>query len=609
LKQLDRSGLAARSPHPNPLPQAGDGEVRATLIKRLFAIDLRSLAFFRILLASCLAIDFMSALVDFSALYSDAGVLPRNAAIEFWSSSVTTSLYLMTGQPVLIDLLLVVHGAVILALLVGYRSRIAAALCFVFTASLQNRNFLVLQSSDDLMRLLVFWAMFAPIGGKWSVDAALNEVKPPPYVLSLGAFALQCQALFVYFFGALIKTQSEVWTSGAAVAMAVADSTYGTDLARVFLGYPGLLRALTLAVLSLELLAPFLIWFPLPGIRLVALALLAMMHLGFVVFLHVGIFPLVSLTSLSMFLPPVVWDRLASRKSVQRAAAIRIYYDGGCLFCFKTALLLREFCLPGTVPIAKAETHPEAKRLLETHNSWVVYDDTGAPRLKWDAVAYVLRQSPVLWPFGRLFERDAMKKLGERLYGIIGDNRPGLGRLTARLLPFHRDAGGKRLLGEFVCVALLVIVTLYNVATLRGYEDAAPQWLAAFVVDARFEQKWTMFAPVPQSRRSWLVARAVTSDGRVIDIFHGRRRPYQPEPTDWPPFHLQKWLKFYENLIDKRFSPLRLYYGRYLCRVVNDGVAPNDIVGGFTLYLFIEPVDSNDITQRETIELWDHHCF
>ncbi len=458
-----------------------------TLSKRIFAIDLRSLAFFRILLASCLAIDFLSALRDFSALYSDAGVLPRNAAIEFWSSSVTSSLYLMTGQPLLVDLLLVVHGAAILALLIGYRSRLAAALCFIFTASLQNRNFLVLQSSDDLMRLLVFWAMFAPIGGKWAVDAALNELRPPPLILSIGAIALQCQALFVYLFGALIKTQSAVWASGAAVGMAVADSTYGTELGRLFLGYPEMLRGLTIGVLALELVAPFLIWFPLRNteIRLVTLVLVAMMHLGFVVFLHVGIFPLVSLTSLSLLLPGVVWDRLAARGAVQRAAATRIYYDDDCLFCFKTALLLREFCLPESVPVARATEHDEAKRLLDAHKSWVVYDDKGAPRLKWDAVAYVLRQSPVLWPLGRLFEIEALKPLGERLYRLIGDNRPILGRLTARLLPLHRDTGRPRLSAEFACLVLLAVVALYNVSTIPGYESAMPRWLADVVVDCK----------------------------------------------------------------------------------------------------------------------------
>jgi len=584
----------------------------STVSSPVLSIDLRSLALFRIMLASCVAIDFVLSLVDFTALFSDTGVLPRNAAIEFWPSSVTSSLYLMTGLPLLTDLILVAHGVAIFALLIGYRSRLAAALCFLFTASLQGRNYLVLQGSDDLMRLLLFWAMFVPIGGMWSVDAAFNEERPPRYVLSIGAFALQCQALFVYFFGALIKTQSAVWlSSGTAVGLALADSTYGTDIGRLVLAFPGLLRALTAGVMSLELLTPLLIWFPRCNtqVRLIALALLVLMHFGFVILLHVGIFPLVSLTSLTLFLPPAVWDRLASRRAARRAAAIRIYYDGGCLFCYKTAVLLRAFCLPATVPILKAQEDPEAKRLLEANDSWVVYDEDNVPRLEWEAVAFVLRQSPVLWPLGRIFEGEAMKPLGKRLYRLIGNNRPRLGRLSAALLPFHRDHGRSGPLREFACLALLVIVTLYNVSTLHGFGYVAPAWLSSFVVETRLEQYWTMFAPVPQSQRSWLVARAETNDGKVIDIFHGVRRPYAVEPADWPPYHLQKWVKYYEALVQKNFSPLRLYYGRYLCRVVNDGAAPDDIVTGFTLHFFSEPAVSANSDQREDIVLWEHRCF
>jgi hypothetical protein len=154
---------------------------------------------------------------------------------------------------------------------------------------------------------------------------------------------------------------------------------------------------------------------------------------------------------------------------------------------------------------------------------------------------------------------------------------------------------------------LLAIVTLYNVATVPGYEGVAPRWLADFAVDARLEQRWTMFAPVPQSQRSWMVARAVTQDGKVLDILHGERRPYEIEPKDWPPYHLQKWVKYYESLVQKRYSPLRLYYGRWLCRMANDGVPPNEAVSSFTIYLFIEPADPASPKLREDIDLWDHN--
>jgi hypothetical protein len=176
-------------------------------------------------------------------------------------------------------------------------------------------------------------------------------------------------------------------------------------------------------------------------------------------------------------------------------------------------------------------------------------------------------------------------------------------------MPFRRDTGAPRFAAELLCLVLLAIAAVYNVSTVPGYEAAAPHWLTGFAVGSRLEQRWTMFAPVPQSQKKWIVAPAVTESGKVLDVFHGERRPYEPVPKDWPPYRLQKWVKYYESLEQKGFSPLRLYYGRWVCRMVNDGVPPGELVSSFSIELFVEPADPTSGKPREEIDLWDHRCF
>ena len=67
-------------------------------------------------------------------------------------------------------------------------------------------------------------------------------------------------------------------------------------------------------------------------------------------------------------------------------------------------------------------------------------DGRGNHLTKWAAVAFVMRQSPMFWLFGKAFEWRPLAGLGDRLYRLIGDNRAGaLGRLSGSFLPYRHQ--------------------------------------------------------------------------------------------------------------------------------------------------------------------------
>ncbi|RME65344.1 MAG: HTTM domain-containing protein, partial [Alphaproteobacteria bacterium] len=352
--------------------------VQGAGMARIFGIDLRTLALFRILLGLAILADIGNLAPWAADFFSDKGVLPRAAALEALSG-YRFSLYLANGKTAFVLLLMAVQVLAALALILGWRTRAMTALNWLLLASLVNRNPIILQGGDQLITLLAFWGMFLPLGARFSIDAALDaNAAPAPGDghLSVATAAMLGQVLYVYFFGALLK-ESPIWIpEGLAVYYATQLDSFATPIGHWLRDQLGLTRALTYFVWSIELAAPFLLLSPvwhLP-LRLLALAALVAMHLGFALCLHIGLFWAISIASLSLFVPGAGWDWLGRRVYPPAKRRIALFYDEGCVFCEKTCRLLRTFCLTRDNPIRPAQGDAVAGPLLAAHKSWVVLD-------------------------------------------------------------------------------------------------------------------------------------------------------------------------------------------------------------------------------------------
>ena len=94
---------------------------------RIFGIDLRTLALFRICLGAAILADLINRAEYLTAFYTDQGVLTRAAAIGF-NHSARLSFHLMSGSPLIIGLLFVIAGLLAVLLMLGYRTRLVTVL-------------------------------------------------------------------------------------------------------------------------------------------------------------------------------------------------------------------------------------------------------------------------------------------------------------------------------------------------------------------------------------------------------------------------------------------------------------------------------------------------
>lgn len=584
----------------------------------IFGIDLRTLALFRVMLGTVLFVDLCWRLVDLQAFYTDLGVLPRDwlvAVNGLWRTTIHTA----NGETWFALTLFVIEMIAALLIVFGWRTRTALLVAFLLHSSLLNRNPLVLLGGDILITCLLFWAIFLPVAARASVDAALSSRPPPVDTLhrSWASAGLLLQVMSVYFFSAILKNGAD-WHNGTAVDYALAIDGYATPLGQWLKTFPPLTTALTHYVYWLELLGPLLVFVPVfsRSLRFAVMAMLMLMHIGFIFCLELGPFPYISLTSLTTFAGGWLWDA-AARAGERRAARrgphpLRIYYDRDCGFCLKSVLILKTLLVLPRAEIAPAQDTPRAKKLLEDNFSWVIIDHDDKAYLKWPAFVILLRRSPVFAPFGWLVSGRWAVAPGNAVYNFVGRNRGDFGQLSARLLPFHERPFETGLIAQIVAGLALIVLMIWNLCTIKVLPEPLYAALTPPLRAVRLDQYWDMFAPFPSREDGWFVIPAQLKDGSEIDLLHPERGAVSYDKPRYITHEWKniRWHKYLERIWAASFADNRLYYGRYLCRSWNTRHAGGEQLDTFKIiYMLEKSVPYGETPTVEQFVLWRHGCF
>lgn len=253
---------------------------------------------------------------DLNAHYTDWGALPRTVLIPHLADPLPLSLHLVTGSAFGQALIFLIAGVCGLALLLGFRTPMATCVSWLLLLSVQARNPMVLHASDGLLRLLLFWGMFVPLGARYSLDSFVgrsetDESPLPTSVSSMGTAALLLQVCLVYWCTAALKSWDVWWHEASAVYYALSIDQIVTPFGLWLLGFPEPLALLSRATLVLEFLGPCLVFAPFwtPWLRLVAVGAFFGFHLGLASCMSIGLFPYISMVSWLVFVPSLVWER------------------------------------------------------------------------------------------------------------------------------------------------------------------------------------------------------------------------------------------------------------------------------------------------------------
>jgi hypothetical protein len=279
-----------------------------TFAQRVFTLDIRSLAVMRIAVAIAILVDLGTRLVHLTAHYSDDGVLPRSIArtIDGFSD---VSLLAISGSPIWAGVVFAIGFVLAAALLVGYRTRLVTLGLWLVVLSIQHRNPLLSDHRDVLFSCALLYGLLLPWGAAFAMDAR----RDPPTTLQYSGVPAAAYVVLIgslYLCSALLKTGPEWRSDFTAVTYAVGLEYWATSNARWLLDHPTLAQLLTIGVLVFEAAVAPLLLSPWRTrlLRWVVVIGLALLQLGFAIFLWLDTFPMISAAITLGLLP---WPRSA----------------------------------------------------------------------------------------------------------------------------------------------------------------------------------------------------------------------------------------------------------------------------------------------------------
>lgn len=268
-----------------------------------------SLALYRIAYGTLVILWAISLTPDLQAFAGGAGVAPDPSRLPWpwsvlWSADATHAL--AAGC-----LTLVVLAAC--AVVVGWHTRVATVLLAVTVVALQQRNPLILNSGDVLLRLEGIYLMLAPAGAALSIDQRRMggngwcTSTRAPWALRL----VQVQVTVMYLSTALAKVVGGAWLAGTAMwSVWHLEELQRMPTVAAWMAAPGIVRAASVGTLVLEVAIGVLVWSR--RARPWVLFLGVVFHLAIDATMMVGVFSWAVLVAYLTFLPPDVGDRVVS---------------------------------------------------------------------------------------------------------------------------------------------------------------------------------------------------------------------------------------------------------------------------------------------------------
>ncbi len=285
-------------------------------VPRIWGIDLRALAAFRVGLGVLLLVDLVARSLHLVAHYTDAGVLPRAALAEL-QPGLQLSLHTLSGSAAWQIVLFLVAAVCALALLVGYRTRWAAVASWVLLLSLHIRNPYVINSGDRILLLMLLWSCLLPLGACRSLDARrVGSVAPAKPLFTLATAGVLLQLYAVYVVSVFYKTGASWRKNFTALYEALSLEAYTRPLGEALGDGPlWVLQMGTIATLALEFGGPLLALSPYRTnlMRTLAAFLFIGFHAALAVTMTLGLFPYICMVAWLIVLPGSFWDWFDAR--------------------------------------------------------------------------------------------------------------------------------------------------------------------------------------------------------------------------------------------------------------------------------------------------------
>lgn len=526
------------------------------------AVDLRSLAFFRIALSLMLIVDIWRRIREAGSFIGENSVMPRSVAQEMTGLIDSFSLYTASDELFFQRLLLFIALFFAFWMLIGFKTRTATIISWVLLLSVQNRNLLILNSGDVLFRMALFWSMFLPLGARLSIDAvrlnlASRKIRRE---VSFASLAIIVQVCLLYFFAGVLKDGVD-WTEDyTATYYALHLEQFTTFIGEFIFNQYELTRAMTVSVWYLEVFVSVLILFPIFNryTRLLAVIILFGLQLGFGTSMHLGIFPWISVAMLIPLLPSMFWETLKSLqddllwKNLSKAKLTWNKKEGRYQYFIK---LVAFIIIPTKVDIISDQSGRDVVLTLGTEKI------TGLEKI----TMHLLKRSRVWFFLYPVTLIDPLYDGSRWLYY----------KIQPKQFKQYRNTN-EHFIGFFIknllALLALTIVLMWNMQVwVESYE--LPKDVQTGAKFIGLNQNWGMFAPNPLKVDGWYVVQGTyvgETESEFLYESNGITTTFEKPENVSSTFENSRWRKYLSNIQSERHAPQRTYLARHWCYEYSD---------------------------------------
>lgn len=517
-------------------------------IQDVCTFDYRSLAIFRIGLGFLILFDLAVRLVDLDMFHTARGILP---ATEVLANNNSFSLHLGSDTAIFQLILFAVAALFAIMLIVGYKTRLATIVSWILLISLQNRNPIILQGGDVVFRLLLFWGMFLPLGRVFSIDALKRKTLAIKQFgeISVTILPLLLQIGFIYFFTSILKTGVEWTQENSATYYALSLDQFSTIFGELLLQFKDIMSIMTFAVLRFEFIVIILIFFPIWNkvFRSIAFFGLIILHFGFMVNMHLGLFPLTCMVMATVLIRPELWEVFHKiLHKIKTYTPIQILYNPENQ---KHANIIKCIQIFGIMQSVEYIHDNSLQSIAIIKNESISIDPVQ------DIISNSLTFF-ILKPL--LFIPKFAKYVKEKISNLeLKEKKESL------------ESSIVFIFKNFTVLCSIMLIFFWNLGGLHdtSYLDTEYQDIMRFL---RLDQQWNMFSPYPLKEDGWFVIEGKLESGDVVNLYRFNKNLDGSKPDNVSDIYpTQRWRKFMMNIWSNRFAKYRNNLANYYCKQWN----------------------------------------
>ncbi|MCI0655211.1 MAG: HTTM domain-containing protein [Methylococcaceae bacterium] len=265
------------------------------------SIDVRQYALLRIGLSSLITFYLIGFIPLFANHFGPDGWLGTMRDLGLYHSGSWSLLFLTDSRTqAWIFLGITLVGA--LCFTVGLLTRFSGFISLIGLISLWNRNPLLLDGDDAILRIMLFYLLLSPCGNAFSIDARRRLQKRPAEIWPLRM--IQIQLALLYFISGWVKFHSPDWLNGTVLQTVLIHPEYSRWNFNSLMKQPVFLtglHVLSFIIMWWEILFPILIVLRITRRCTIAIGLI--FHGGLLIFMHLRLFSLIMLVLYIAWIP------------------------------------------------------------------------------------------------------------------------------------------------------------------------------------------------------------------------------------------------------------------------------------------------------------------